>query len=150
MNNAGCYLTVAPTVGNSGTGVTGSPSTANCNEPTRLIQEGTLGYTYRLVNSPKYGRLQYQFLYSYLTRDSWTGLTSAAATFGTPAATFHPAHAENNMIFGGMRYYIPQGTFSEVPCLFCFDFSDGPRPVASGDIREGHLLKTLMPGLPPG
>ncbi len=107
LSNAGCYTTVAPTVGNTGTGVGGSPATANCNEPTRVVQEGTFGYTYRLVNSPKYGRLQYQFVYSYLTRDSWTGLTSAAATFGTPAATFGAAHATNNMVFGGMRYYIP-------------------------------------------
>ncbi len=107
LNNAGCSTTVAPTVGNTGTGVTGSPTAANCNEPTRIIQEGTFGYTYRLVNSPKYGRLQYQFVYSYLTRDSWAGLTSAASTFNTPAATFGAAHANNNMVFGGMRYYIP-------------------------------------------
>ena len=107
LSNAGCYTTIAPTVGNTGTGVTGVPTTANCNEPTRIVQEGTFGFTYRLVNSPRYGRLQYQFVYSYLTRDSWTGLTSAAATFGTPAATFGAAHANNNMVFGGMRYYIP-------------------------------------------
>ena len=106
-NNSGCYATVAPTVGNSGNGVGGSPSAANCAAPTRNIAEGTIGYTYRLVNSPKYGRLQYQFTYSYLTRTSWVGLTSPAATFGTPAATFGSARATNNLVYAGMRYYIP-------------------------------------------
>ena len=105
LPTSGCTVAVAPTVGNTGTGVGGVPTVANCSAPTRLIEEGTFGYTYRLVNSPKYGRLQYQFLYSYLERTSWPGLFSG--TYGSPTSTYRAGHAENNMIFGGMRYYIP-------------------------------------------
>ena len=105
LNDTGCYTSVAPATGTGGTGVAGSPSTANCASPTRVIQEGTLGYTYRLVNSPKFGRLQYQMTYTYLTRQSWTGLTGG--TFGTSSATFGSARATNNLIYAGMRYYIP-------------------------------------------
>ena len=50
--------------------------------------------TYRFVSSPKYGRLQYQMTYSYLTRKAWSSFN------GTPTAT-------NNMVFTGLRYYIP-------------------------------------------
>ncbi len=105
LNDTGCSTTVAPVVGTGGTGVAGSPATANCASPTRVIQEGTIGYTYRIVNSPKFGRLQYQFTYSYLTRQGWNGLTSG--TLNTPTATFGSARATNNLIYGGMRYYIP-------------------------------------------
>ena len=64
-----------------------------------------IGFTYRVVSSPKYGRLQYQATYSYLERTSWPGLT--AGTFGAASAQFGAAHATNNMIHVGMRYYIP-------------------------------------------
>jgi hypothetical protein len=67
---------------------------ANCAGVTRVVIEGTLGFTYRVYTSPKFGRLQYQGVYSYLTRDAWAGVG------GAPKAT-------NNMIFTGMRYYIP-------------------------------------------
>ena len=99
-NDSGCFAITAPATGNNGTGVTGSPATTGaCQSPTRAIQEGTIGYTYRIVNSPKYGRLQYQFTYTYLNRASWVGLLNPT-TATTPRAT-------NNLIYGGMRYYIP-------------------------------------------
>lgn len=103
--DTGCNTYIPTTTGLGTTGVAGSPATANCGSPTRYIQEGTIGYTYRLVNNPKYGRLQYQFVYSYLTRSSWEGVTSGV--YGTPSATFASPKALNNMVFGGMRYYIP-------------------------------------------
>ncbi len=103
--DTGCNAYTPTAAGLGATGVAGSPATANCGSPTRYIQEGTIGYTYRLVNSPKYGRLQYQFVYSYLTRSSWEGVTSG--TYGTPTAVFGTPKALNNMVFGGMRYYIP-------------------------------------------
>jgi hypothetical protein len=56
--------------------------------------QGTAGFTYRFYNSPKYGRLQYQVQYSYLTRKAWAGVGGGA-------------NATNNMVFTGMRYYIP-------------------------------------------
>ncbi len=105
INDSGCNLYTPTTTLLGTTGVAGSPATANCGSPTRYIQEGTFGYTYRLANSPRYGRLQYQFVYSYLMRQSWVGVTSG--TFGGPTVTFGTPKAQNNMVFGGMRYYIP-------------------------------------------
>ena len=92
-NNAGCNIETTPTA-NSGYGPGGLTSPANCLGATRRVLEGTGGVTYRIVSSPKYGRLQYQVVYSYLTRDGWTGVG------GAPKAI-------NNMVFTGMRYYLP-------------------------------------------
>jgi len=98
--DTGCNTEVIPTGA-----FTATPTAANCSSPTRYIQEGMFGFTYKLINSPKYGRLQYQATYSYLQRQSWTGVT--AGTYGTTTATFGAPKAENNMIHVGMRYYIP-------------------------------------------
>jgi hypothetical protein len=107
-SNAGCNIETLPT--STGNGFAGAapynPGTpANCLGATRVVLEGTAGFTYRLYNSPKYGRLQYQGVYSYLTRDGWAGLTSG--TFGSATATYGAPKATNNMVFTGMRYYIP-------------------------------------------
>ena len=80
-------------------GVAGNPpyspgTPANCLGATRFVAQGTGGFTYRVYNNPKYGRLQYQLQYSYLTRKAWAGVG------GSPVGT-------NNMVFTGMRYYIP-------------------------------------------
>ncbi len=109
LNDAGCYA--LPTISNA-TGITstgGSPaSPSTCASPTRYIQEGMIGFTYRLVSSPKYGRLQYQATYSLLQRNLWSGSTATAT-----AAAFEPVpaptgpRAQDNMIHMGMRYYIP-------------------------------------------
>ena len=34
-----------------------------------------VGFTYRVINSPKYGRLQYQATYNYMQRNLWSGTT---------------------------------------------------------------------------
>ena len=107
-NDTGCNTEVAPATG----GFTGSVTPAGpCASPTRYIQEGMAGLTYKAFNSPKYGRLQYQFTYSYLERTSWAGVTTAAIA-ATPTTAAVPAvigspKAINNMIHFGMRYYIP-------------------------------------------
>ena len=75
-----------------------------CQATTRDILEGMVGFTYRIVSSPKYGRLQYQVNYNYLTKSAWTGYT--AGTLAAPTA-FGGPKATNNMGFMGMRYYIP-------------------------------------------
>jgi hypothetical protein len=95
--NTGCGIETLPT--SAGNGLAGAapynPGTpANCAGVTRDVIEGTLGFTYRVYSSPRYGRLQYQGTYSYLTREAWAGVG------GAPKAT-------NNMVFTGMRYYIP-------------------------------------------
>jgi hypothetical protein len=107
-SNAGCNIETLPT--STGNGLAGAAPynpgvPANCLGATRVVLEGTAGFTYRLYSSPKYGRLQYQGVYSYLTRDAWAGLTSG--TFGSPTATYGGPKATNNMVFTGMRYYIP-------------------------------------------
>jgi hypothetical protein len=101
-SNAGCGVETLPGTPSSGLGsigVAGNPpyapgTPASCLGATRVIAQGTAGFTYRVYTNPKYGRLQYQFQYSYLTRKGWAGVG------GTPTAT-------NNMVFTGMRYYIP-------------------------------------------
>ena len=89
-------------------GFTGSitPSGA-CGSPTRYIQEGMIGFTYKVINSPKYGRLQYQATYSYLSRQSWAGVTAGAYGSAATPPTFGSPKAIDNMIHVGMRYYIP-------------------------------------------
>ena len=57
------------------------------------------GFTYRVVNSPRFGRLQYQATYSYLQRNLWSGVGNATTPTGP--------RAQDNMIHVSMRYYIP-------------------------------------------
>ena len=97
VSNAGCYnLPVAPpSTGGSG----GSLGAVTCGSPTRYIQEGMAGFTYRVVNTPRFGRLQYSMTYSYLQRNLWAGTGSATTPPGP--------RAEDSMIHAGMRYYIP-------------------------------------------
>jgi len=99
LSDAGCYNTsVAPTTGiNAGAG--GSISAGTCGSPTRYIQEPMAGFTYRVTNNPKYGRLQYSVTYSYLQRNLWSGVGSATTPTG-PRAT-------DPMVHISMRYYIP-------------------------------------------
>jgi len=101
-NNSGCGTETLPATPGSGLGSIGvagnppySPGTpANCLGATRYVMQGTAGFTYRVYNNPKYGRLQYQLQYSYLTRKAWAGVGGGA-------------NATNNMVFTSMRYYIP-------------------------------------------
>ena len=101
-NVSGCNIELPV----SASGNTGTDTPVNtCNAQTRDIFEGTFGFTYRIVASPKYGRLQYQGVYSYLTKSAWVGLQSG--TFGAPNQVLNGPKATNNMVFTGMRYYIP-------------------------------------------
>jgi hypothetical protein len=78
-----------------------APGASSCSGHTRAVIEGTAGLTYRFYNSPTKGRLQAQLIYSYLTREAWTGLdTNTSTGVGNPKAT-------NNMVFTSFRYYIP-------------------------------------------
>ena len=99
ISDAGCYNLPAANSTTLGTGTGGTAGATACGSPTRYIQEAMFGFTYRLINSPKYGRLQYQATYSYLQRNLWSGVGSATTPSG-PRAT-------DNMIHVGMRYYIP-------------------------------------------
>ena len=97
---SGCYLEVLPvTSPNGGGNVPGSAS--NCNSDTRNIQEGTLGYWFRLYRGT-HGTLQQGIQYSYVERRSWQGI-------GNPAAGLtNSPKAIDNMWFTSFRYYLPQ------------------------------------------
>ncbi len=97
LSNAGCYN--LPTAAGNSSGSAGSLGAVSCGSPTRLIEEGMIGFTYRLASSPKYGRLQYSTNYQYITRSLWTGVGSVTTSAGP--------HAGDSMIFTSMRYYIP-------------------------------------------
>ena len=107
LNDAGCYA--LPQISGLGStsgsgGAIASPST--CASPTRYIQEGMFGFIYRVVDSPKYGRLQYWATYSYLQRNLWSGsVATPVATAPVPTPT--GPRAEDSMIHVSMRYYIP-------------------------------------------
>jgi outer membrane murein-binding lipoprotein Lpp len=96
LSDAGCY-NLPSSASNSGTG--GSLSATACASPTRYIQEVMAGVTYKAINSPKYGKVQYQLTYSYVQRNLWSGVGSATTPSG-PRAT-------DPMIHVSMRYYIP-------------------------------------------
>jgi hypothetical protein len=100
LNDAGCYLLPAPPTTAGTGGAISSPST--CASPTRYVEEGMIGFTYRVASSPRYGRLQYSGTYSYVQRNLWSG-TVSTATFGTPTGP----RAVDNMVHMSMRYYIP-------------------------------------------
>jgi hypothetical protein len=80
---------------NPGSSTGGTPAApSNCNSPTRYIQEGMIGFTYRIVNTPKFGRLQYGINYQLIQRSLWSGATAGP-------------RAQDSMILTSMRYYIP-------------------------------------------
>jgi hypothetical protein len=102
-SNAGCNTETLPT--STGNGLAGGApynpgNPASCLGATRVVIEGTAGFTYRFYASPKFGRLQYAVQYSYLTRSAWAGVGATVGSVAAPKAT-------NNMVFTGLRYYIP-------------------------------------------
>ncbi len=101
LNNSGCYNNPA-NAGNNTTGGGGTLSATSCASSTRYIEEAMGGLTYKAINSPKYGRLQYQLTYSYIQRNLWAGYA------GQPSATSPSGpRATEPMIHISMRYYIP-------------------------------------------
>jgi hypothetical protein len=71
---------------------------SNCDGDTRNILEGTIGFWYRFYNGPK-GRFQFGTQYSYVQRNTWSGVNSSGAGVGP--------HGLDNMVFTSMRYYLP-------------------------------------------
>ncbi len=98
LNNATCYALPL----NPGSSTGGTPAApAGCTSPTRYIQEGLIGLTFRAIDSPQYGRLQYSMNYQYLQRALWSG------TVGTATGVPTGPRAEDSMAYVSMRYYIP-------------------------------------------
>ena len=97
FNNSGCYTELAPAVN---TGFT--PTTlANCTADTRALVEGTAGFWYRFYSGPR-GRFQFGMQYSYVTRQTWSGVGPSGA--GHPGVT---PEGIDNMVFTSFRYYLP-------------------------------------------
>ncbi|WP_446744590.1 hypothetical protein [Silvibacterium acidisoli] len=95
---SGCYTEAVPVTSPNGGGYV--PGTAaNCNADNRNIQEGTLGYWFRLYKGPR-GTFQQGIQYSYAERRTWQGS-------GENGLGFSPKAIEN-MWFTSFRYYLPQ------------------------------------------
>ncbi len=95
FNNSGCYTELAPTVN---TGFTPT-SLSNCTADTRALIEGTLGFWYRFYSGPR-GRFQFGTQYSYVTRQTWSGVAAAGAGSGAPEGL-------DSMVFTSFRYILP-------------------------------------------
>jgi len=80
------------------TGFTPTPL-ANCTADTRAVIEGTAGFWYRFYNGPK-GKFQFGTQYSYVTRQTWSGITPTSAPSGAPEGL-------DGMVFTSFRYYLP-------------------------------------------
>jgi hypothetical protein len=104
----GCAVETLPLAAPSGTlinttAVLGSNgfipgALSNCDGDTRNVLEGTLGFWYRFYNGPK-GRFQFGGQYSYVQRNTWSGVNAAGDGVGP--------HGLSNMVFTSVRYYLP-------------------------------------------
>jgi hypothetical protein len=88
FSNAGCYTETPP-----GTGGFAPGSLSHCTSDTRALIEGTAGFWYRFYSGPR-GKFQFGTQYSYVTRNTWSGVG------GEP-------NGIDNMIFTSFRYYLP-------------------------------------------
>ncbi len=86
--NTGCFVEAAPTAGSGY-----APGSGSCVGATRDLVQGSVGWVYRLYSGPA-GRLQYGVAYTYIVRNSWTGVG------GAPEGT-------NNYVYTSFRYYVP-------------------------------------------
>ncbi|MFY9909622.1 MAG: hypothetical protein WCF22_11775 [Candidatus Sulfotelmatobacter sp.] len=95
FKNYGCYTELAPAVN---TGFTPT-SLSNCTADSRAVIEGTAALWYRFYSGPR-GRFQFGTQYSYLTRQSWSGVGFTKGTSVMPEGI-------DNMVFASFRYYLP-------------------------------------------
>jgi hypothetical protein len=95
FNNSGCYSELSPAVN---TGFTPT-SLSNCTADTRALIEGTIGFWYRFYSGPG-GRFQFGTQYSYVTRQTWSGVAPVGAPSGAPQGI-------DNMVFTSFRYVLP-------------------------------------------
>jgi len=94
FNNSGCSTETTPS-----TAVTAGfnpGSLSKCTGDTRALIEGTAGFWYRFYSGPR-GKFQFGTQYSYVTRQTWSGVGPGA---GTPEGL-------DNMVFTSFRYYLP-------------------------------------------
>ncbi len=99
FNNSGCYTETPPS-----TAVTSGfnpGALSKCTADTRAVIEGTAGFWYRFYNGPR-GRFQFGTQYSYVTRQTWSGIGPSGA--GQPGVT---PEGLDGMVFTSFRYYLP-------------------------------------------
>jgi len=101
VSNYGCYSELPPGVN---TGFTPTTLT-NCTADTRAVIEGTAGFWYSFYQGPK-GRFRFGTQYSYVTRQTWSGATSAP-TGGTATPGALSPEGLDSMVFTSFRYYLP-------------------------------------------
>jgi hypothetical protein len=97
FSNSGCYTETTPV---TGTGFNPG-SLGSCTGDTRATIEGTAGFWYRFYNGPK-GRFQYGMQFSYVTRQTWSGVG--------PSGASHPGlspEGVDGMVMTSFRYYLP-------------------------------------------
>ncbi|MGA9981082.1 MAG: hypothetical protein WBQ08_20845 [Candidatus Sulfotelmatobacter sp.] len=88
FSNAGCLTETPP-----GSGGFSPGSLSHCTADTRALIEGTAGFWYRFYSGPR-GKFQFGTQYSYVTRNTWSGVG------GEP-------NGIDNMVFTSFRYYLP-------------------------------------------
>jgi hypothetical protein len=89
----GCYTETVPGAGGFAFG-----GLSNCTGQTQSVVEGTFGFWIKPYNGPK-GRIQFGPQYSYVSRNSYAGLSSTGTSLSP--------HAIDNMLFTSFRYYLP-------------------------------------------
>jgi len=99
FSNAGCHTEATPSIAVTAGFNPGSLS--KCTGDTRAAIEGTAGFWYRFYSGPR-GKFQFGAQYSYVTRQTWSGVgpAGAKAPGGSPEGL-------DNMVFTSFRYYLP-------------------------------------------
>lgn len=94
FSNTGCYTETLPV---NGSGFLPG-SLGSCTGDTRVLVEGTAGFWHRIYDGShdkvNHGRVQWGLQYSYVTRNTWSGVAGAP-------------HGLDGMVFSSFRYYIP-------------------------------------------
>jgi hypothetical protein len=94
FSNSGCFTETGPGAGGFLPG-----GLASCTADTRVLIEGTAGVWFKLYDGSRdkvnRGRVQFGPQYSYVTRNAWSGASSAEP------------HGIDNMVFTSFRYYLP-------------------------------------------
>lgn len=99
FSNAGCHTEATPSIAVTAGFNPGSLS--KCTGDSRAVIEGTAGFWYRFYSGPR-GKFQFGTQYSYVTRQTWSGVgpAGAKAPGGSPEGL-------DNMVFTSFRYYLP-------------------------------------------
>lgn len=95
FKNYGCYIELPPAVN---TGFTPT-SLADCTGDSRVVTEGTTSFWYRFYDGPR-GRFQFGAQYSYVNRQTWSGVGFSKTSSLTPVGL-------DNMVYTSFRYYLP-------------------------------------------